>query len=184
MFLKLTSRWTRPERLAVFVGLGVGVGQAARHAADDEHRQFLGQHPPPVGQLLGELLEVHPADQLHGNEIDPVGLAQVIGLDDVGMDQIGHQLGFADEVLDELLLVGVVLADDLDGDAFDEFARAVLLGFIHDPHAAFEDLAHDLVAELVLDSEEGHARMLVERDLKSSPGASACPAGADPISFP
>ena len=87
----------------------------------------------------------------------------MVGLDDVGVDQVGHQLGFADEVLDELLLVGVVLADDLDGDALDEVAGAVLLGFVDDAHAAFEDLAHDLVAELVLDGEEGHARMLVKR---------------------
>ena len=79
------------------------------------------------------------------------------------MDQVGHQLGFADEVLDELLLVGVVLADHLDGDALDEFARAELLGFIHNPHAALKDLAHDLIPKLVLNCEERHARMLVER---------------------
>ena len=94
----------------------------------------------------------------------------MIGLDDVRVDQVGHQLGFADKVLDELLLVGVVLADHFDGDAFDEFARAELLGFIDDAHAAFENLADDLITELVLDCEECHARMLVQRGLKSSPG--------------
>ena len=62
-------------------------------------------------QLLGELFQVHAADQFHGDEIDAVGFAQMIGLDNVGVDQVGDQLGFADEVLDELLLVGVVLAD-------------------------------------------------------------------------
>ncbi len=85
------------------------------------------------------------------------------------MDQVRHQLGFADEVLDELLLVGVVLTDHLDGDALDEFARAELLGLIDDPHAALEDLADDLIPELVLDCEEGHAPMLREQEVKSSP---------------
>ncbi len=41
------------QRLAVLVGLGVGVGQPARHAADDEDGQFLGQHALLVGQLAG-----------------------------------------------------------------------------------------------------------------------------------
>ena len=107
-------------------------------------------------QLLGKLLEVHAADQFHGDEVNAAGFAQVIGLDDVGVDQIGDELGFADEVFDELLLVGVILADDLDGDAFDEIARAVLLGFIDDAHAAFENFADDLVAKFVLNGEQRH----------------------------
>ena len=90
-------------------------------------------------------------------------------MDDVRIDQIRHKLGFADEVLDELLLVGVVLANHLDRDPLHEFTRAVLLGFIDDSHAAFEYLAHDLVAKLVLNGEEGHASMLVKRGLMSSP---------------
>ena len=65
------------------------------------------------------------------------------------------------------LLVGVVLADDLDGDAFDEVARAVLLGFVDDAHAAFEDLADDLVAKLVLNGEESHARDVGESRVAS-----------------
>jgi len=31
----------------------------------------------------------------------------VIGLDDVGVDEVGDQFGFADEIFDELLLVSV-----------------------------------------------------------------------------
>jgi hypothetical protein len=78
----------------------------------------------------------------------------MIGLDDVGMDQVGHQLGFADEILDELLLVGVILADDLHGDALDKVARAMLLGLVHDAHAALENLADDLVAEITLNGKQ------------------------------
>ena len=34
----------------------------------------------------------------------PLRLAEMIGLDDVGVDQVGDELGLADEVLDEHLL--------------------------------------------------------------------------------
>ena len=105
-------------------------------------------------QLLGELLQVHPVDQFHADEIKPARLAQVVGLDDVGVDQVRHQLGFADEILDELFLVGVILADDLHGHALDEIARAVLFGLIDDAHAAFENLADDFVAELALNGKQ------------------------------
>ena len=35
------------------------------------------------------------------DEKDAMGFAQVIGLNDVRVDQVGDKLGFADEVLDE-----------------------------------------------------------------------------------
>ena len=92
----------------------------------------------------------------------------MIRLDDVGVDQVRHQLGFADEIIDELLLVGVILAHDLDRDALDEFARAVLLGFIDNAHAAFENLADDVVAKFVLDCEESHEPIVIIRRFMSS----------------
>jgi hypothetical protein len=91
------------------------------------------------------------------DEADAVGLAEMVGLDDVRVDQVGDQLGLADEILDEHLLAGEIRADDLDGHALDEVARAVLLGFIHDAHAALKNFADDFVAEFVLDGEERHA---------------------------
>ena len=92
----------------------------------------------------------------------------MIRLHDVRVDQIRNQLGFADEVLNELLLVGIVLPNHFDGDAFDELARAALLGFVHNPHAAFGQLARDLVPKLVLNREEGHALMLRKPSSESS----------------
>ena len=44
------------------------------------------------------------------DEANAVGLAEMIGLDDVGVDQVGDELGLADEVLDEHLLAGVIRA--------------------------------------------------------------------------
>ena len=116
------------QRFAVLVGLGVRVGQPARDAAGDEHGQFLRQLAFPVGELARELLQIHAANQFHADETNAVGLAEMIGLDDVRVDQVGDELGLADEVLDEHLLAGEIRADDFDGHALDEFARAVLLG--------------------------------------------------------
>ena len=117
-------------------------------ASSDGHGAALFRH------LLGELLQVDAVDQFHADEIKPARLAQMVGLDDVGVDQVGHQLGLADEILDELLLAGVVLADDLHGHALDKIARAVLLGLVDHAHAAFENLADNLVAELALNGEQ------------------------------
>ena len=157
------------EGFAGVIGLGMGVSQAAGDAAGDEDGQFRGQHAVFLRQLLGELFQVHAVDQFHADEVKPARLAQMIGLDDVGVDQVGHQLGLADEILDELLLVGVILADDFHGHAFDEVARAVLLGLVNDAHAALENLADDFVAELVLYGKQPcHAEMLVNCRVKSS----------------
>ena len=64
------------------------------------------------------------------------------------------------EILDEHLLARVMGADDLDGDALGEIARAFLLGFIDNPHAALKDFADDFVAKLALNGEECHGRMV------------------------
>ena len=148
------------QRLAVLVGFGVRVGQAARDPAGDEHGEFLWQHTAFVGQMAGELLQIHAANQFHGDETNAVGFAEMIGLDDVRVDQIGDELGLADEILDEHLLARVMGADDLDGDALGEIARAVLLGFIDNPHAALKDFADDFVLKLALNGEERHGRMV------------------------
>ena len=93
----------------------------------------------------------------------------MVGLNDVGVNQIGDQFGLADEVLDELFLVGIILTDHLDGDALNKFAGAQLFGFVNDPHAALKNLADDFVTKLILNGEQRHAPMLFKHDLKSSP---------------
>jgi hypothetical protein len=77
----------------------------------------------------------------------------MVGLDDVGVDQIRDELGFTDEIIDEHFLVRIALTDDLDGDPLDEIAGAVLFGLVNDTHAALEYLADDFVAEVALDRE-------------------------------
>src|SRR5262249_7558899 len=84
------------------------------------------------------------------------------------MDQIRYQFRLADKIIDKLLLVGVVLADNFHGDAFNEVARAMLLGLVDNAHTAFEDFSNDIVAKLTLDREEGHKTMLAQTDSMST----------------
>src|SRR5687767_9554928 len=81
----------------------------------------------------------------------------MIGLDDIGMNQVSDELGFADEVFDEAFLGGEILANDFHRDALHEVARAVLFGFVNNSHSALEDLPDDFIPELALDGEQrGH----------------------------
>ena len=168
----------------VVVGLVVRVRQPAADAAGDEHGDLDRQHAVLLVQMLGELLEIHAADEFHRDEVNSLGFAQVVGLDDVRVNEVGHELGFADKILDELLLVGVALADDFDRHALDEVARPVLFGFVNDPHPALEDLPDDLVAELRVNGEERshRRRMFGIRGGKSSPASvpGRFPMGPDP----
>jgi hypothetical protein len=92
----------------------------------------------------------------------------MIRLDDVGVDEVRYQFSFADEVLDEPLLVGIGLANDFDRNSLDEILRAVLLGLIYDTHAALENFPHDIVPKLVLDAKEWHYAMFVYQESMSS----------------
>src|SRR5207244_5174730 len=139
------------ERLAVQVGFRVGVSQSARDAAGDEHSQFGRQEPMFLVELLLDLFKVHPAEQFHRDEINVVCLPQMVGLNDIRMNEVGDELGLADKIVDELLLVGVALANDLDVYAFYEIARTVLLGFVYDSHAAFINFADNVISELAMD---------------------------------
>jgi hypothetical protein len=97
------------EQFAVLIAFGVmGVGEAAGDATDDEDGEFERQDAAFLGEVPGELFEVHAADELHGDEEHAAAGAEVIGLNDVGVDEVGDQFGLADEVLDEHLLAGVV----------------------------------------------------------------------------
>jgi hypothetical protein len=88
----------------------------------------------------------------------------MISLNDVRVNQVCNQLGLPDKVVDELFLIGVVLPYDLDSDPLDEIAGALLLRLINNSHAAFKDLANDLIPELVLDCEESHERSVRRRE--------------------
>src|SRR5204862_2246277 len=103
------------------------------------------------------------------DKINAARFAQMIRLDDIGVDQVGYEFGFANKIINELLLVCVILANHFDSNAFDEAARAQLLGFVHHAHPALKDLANDLVMKLVLHGKQGHDAMVIESARLSSP---------------
>jgi hypothetical protein len=86
-------------------------------------------------------------------------VAEVVGLDDVGVDQIGDEAGFTDEILLKLFEGGVFFADEFHRDDFSEIARAELDRFVNDAHPALCDFTSHLVMEFVedvLDGGHGH----------------------------
>jgi hypothetical protein len=103
-------------------------------------------------ELAGELFEVHAADQFHADEAHALRLAEMVGLHDVRVNQVGDELGLADEVLDEHLLAREIRADDLDGHAL-----------------ALKNLADDFVSKIALYCEQRHAPMVIKLPAKSSP---------------
>src|SRR5437868_4556232 len=105
----------------------MGISEAARDPADDEHRYFNGEGLLLFVELFAELFEVDAADQFHGNEENPLRFAQMIGLNDVGVNQVGDELRLSNEIIDELFLVGVILPNDLDGNSLHEIAGPKLL---------------------------------------------------------
>jgi hypothetical protein len=139
------------QRLAQGVGLGVRVGQAAAEAADDENGEIDG-HPAPQ-QLVPrqELLQVHPVHILHHHEILAGNGAQVVGLDDVGVDEVGHQARFPHKVRLELGHGRETLLDDLDGDELAKVPHAGLVGLVDNAHPALGDLADQPVSYAVHD---------------------------------
>ena len=128
------------EVVAVAVALLVGVGEPARHPGDDEGGQVHGHLAAELAVPLKELLDVVAADELHHHEVLAADLAQVVGLDDVRVDQVRHEPGLADEVLLELGDRGILLADQLHGYGLPELAGPQLVGLVHDPHPALGEL--------------------------------------------
>src|SRR5687768_4748683 len=145
------------EVLAVFVGFGMRVSESAGDSTGNENRKFDRQRMLFLRELVGKLFEVHTANQFHGDEVNAARFAEMISLNDVGVDEVGDQFRFADKVFDEDLLVGEILANDLDRDALGETASAFLLTFVNNAHPAFAEFAKDFIVKVALDGEQpGH----------------------------
>src|SRR5690606_28534915 len=96
-----------------------------------------------------ELFQVHAAHKFHDHEILPVGEAEVVSLDDAGVNQVGHQTGFADEVFLKFGNGGVFFANELNRHGLSKVAGAELGCFVNHAHAAFCDLTDEFVVNPV-----------------------------------
>ncbi len=93
--------------------------------------------------LSSSSLIVVALDVLHDEVVVAVDLAGVDRVDDVVVRELGGDLGLALEPLDEFLVLGQGVEQDLDGD---DPVDARLPGLVDDPHRALAELRDDLVA--------------------------------------
>ena len=136
------------QRLPVAAGEIVRVLQAAGGHRDDladlRDRQVLA----PLGRQLVDRAQRRPVDELHRDEVVPVGLAEVEDGDDVRMVEPRRQPRLVEEHLDELLVAREVGKDALQTHHLLEACRAGLLGEIDLGHAtAGDELDQPVLAE-------------------------------------
>jgi hypothetical protein len=73
----------------------------------------------------------------------------MVGLDDVGVNQVSHQTGFTDKIVLKFGDGGVFLADQFNSHSFTELAGASLTGLEYNAHTTVGDFADHLVVEFV-----------------------------------
>ena len=141
-----------PQRLSLRVGQIVRVLQAGRGHRDDlahlRDREDLAQ----LLRSLGDGAKARPVDELHRDEVVPVGLAQVVDADDVRVVEAGGEARLVEEHLHELPVAGEVRKDALEADQLLEAGCAGLPRQVDLGHPA----GGDELDELVLAQRAGH----------------------------
>ena len=128
-FCGFRSRWTIPLRCAKRAALRIW-----------RVKSIASWVPIPP---LTSSFSCGPVDVLHRDEVGVLELAAVEDADHVRVLEAGRRLGLAAEALDELLVLGEAVVEDLDRDL------AIELGVVGEPdvgHPARADLALELVA--------------------------------------
>jgi hypothetical protein len=109
-----TSRWIMPSDLAVLGRELVRVGQRPAHLAPDVRHQLGPRRPHARPQRAHGFGQIVAAHVLHGHEVLVVHRAELENLDDIGVRQLGRDLGLVDEHLGERRIVRQVRQDALD----------------------------------------------------------------------
>jgi len=141
-----------PQRLSLRVGQIVRVLQAGRGHRDDLAHLGDGEDLAQLLRALGDGAQARPVDELHRDEVVPVGLAQVVDADDVRMIEPRREPGLVEEHLDELLVAREVREDALETDELLEAGCAGLPRQVDLGHPA----GGDELDELVLAQRAGH----------------------------
>ena len=136
---------------AVAITFVVGVSEPSGDARNDERGEIDRHLFAKLAVAFDELLQIHAPHKLHHHEILAAHLSQVVSLNDVGVDQVGDESGFADEIVLELFDCRVFFPDQFDGDDFAEISRAELHRFVNQAHSAFRDLSGHLIVEFAED---------------------------------
>ena len=104
------------------------------------------QRLPPIqaaAALAHILLQGDAFDELHDDVFHAVGLVDVEDVDDVGMVELGHRLGFVVEPVADLLVLCQLRLQDLDGH---HPVQPVTFRFVNDRHPARPQDVQDLVS--------------------------------------
>ena len=125
--------------VAVQHALVVRRGEARAHLARDLDRLVLGK-PPDAAQERGQILAV---DVLHGEEVPPLDLADVVDAADVGVRDAARVAHLGVEALDPGRLRGELRRQELQRDGL---AELQVVGAVDLAHAAAADEADDAVA--------------------------------------
>ena len=131
------------------VGLEMGIAETPANSGDDENGQVGGSVLVGFDMPFQKLFEVPSGDEFHRHEILLANLPQMVGLNDIRVDQISHQLGFADEIVPELLNGRVFLPNQLDRDDLAETTDTTLGGLVNHAHSAFGDFSGKFVVNFV-----------------------------------
>jgi hypothetical protein len=92
-----------------------------------------------------QLLQRAAVEVLHRDVVRALRLAAVVDRDDVGVRETRRVLRLAAEALDELVVAGVAVVEDLDRDTP---AEHFVLGEVDVRHAARAELAQDAIAPI------------------------------------
>ena len=118
------------QALALAVGELVRVGQAFADAHADQARFFDGKWQVVFATKLDDALEIGAIDVLHDDEVGVVADANVEHLHAVGVRQVRTDARLVQEHADELLLLGQVRKNALDGDDLLEALEPRALGSV------------------------------------------------------
>ena len=117
----------------------VGVGEAPHDLGDEVQ----GLPPVQLAPLLHVLLQRDAVDELHDDIFDIAAPGHVVHRHDVGMGQLGDSLGLRVEAAAEVLVLGQITLQDLDGH---QPVQPVALGLVDHRHAPGADALQDLIA--------------------------------------
>jgi hypothetical protein len=89
------------EQAAAIIGAGVHVVQALERLHDDADRDLHRQHVAGLDGATQDGDQLLALEELHGDEVLALQLAEVVGVDDVLVGQRGGDAGLVEEHLDD-----------------------------------------------------------------------------------
>ncbi|MPM98069.1 hypothetical protein SDC9_145250 [bioreactor metagenome] len=136
------------QRMSSAVAAAVRISQSPRHPRGDENRQLRRQHPVDLAVEFNEIEQRNAVDEFEHEKVFVINFVELINLHQVFVHQVGDQLGFGDEAVDEFPVGSEARQQCLDGDDFFKALNPFEFGFEHRTHAAGGDFLDNIVAGL------------------------------------